>query len=219
MKQDENPLPEKKNARITPVQIVILVIIFLCASLCVVFAISGTLPSFVGIESDSMSPNLNAGDMVFIVEQNRLGSLMTAQEAETAEEMKFGGYGDIIVYNPNGNVRATPMMHRIVSWVNETEAVNNYGFSPASANAGYITKGDNNDMEDQTFAFAGIGRVYPVKDEWIVGKVLFVVPFIGFVPLYLWKILAVLIIIWLVNQLQFMSNDRDSENGKRDEEK
>lgn len=187
-----------KPSRVTLVQSAIIVLILVVGVGTLVFGASGTWPSVVAVESDSMSPNLNIGDMVFIIQKDRLGDILTGSEAEAMGVMSFGGYGDIIVYNPNGNTHTTALIHRVVAWVNETEAVETYGFSPEYADAGYITKGDNNDAVDQTFAFSGVGRVYPVQDDWIVGKAVATVPYLGFLPMYIWQIAVFILIILLL---------------------
>lgn len=190
--------PESKSSRKTLIQTAVIIIILVIGLACVIFGASGTWPSVVAVESDSMSPNLNVGDLVFIVQKDRLGEIVTMEDAKVTNQMTLGGYGDIIVYNPNGNTHTTAIIHRVIDRVDETKAIELYGFSADSAKSGYITKGDNNDAEDQTFAFNGIGRVYPVQDEWIVGKALFAIPFLGFLPMYIWQIAVLILAILLV---------------------
>lgn len=190
--------PEARSPRTTLVQTAVIIIILVVGLACLLFGTSGTWPSMVAVESDSMCPNLNVGDLVFIVQKDRLGEILTTDEAKLKGEKSLGGYGDVIVYNPNGNTHTTAFIHRVVDWIEEEEAVELYGFSPDTAHSGYITKGDNNNAEDQTFAFNGIGRVYPVQDEWIVGKAVFAIPFLGFLPIYIWQIAVIVLILLLV---------------------
>ncbi|MDO5845468.1 MAG: signal peptidase I, partial [Methanocorpusculum sp.] len=179
-------------------QAVIIGIILVVGIGVTVFGVSGTWPFAVAVESDSMSPNLNVGDLVFIVEKDRATPIVTAEEARAENITSFGGYGDVIVYTPNGNTHTTAFIHRVISRVNATEAVDKYGFSPEGIEGGYITKGDNNNGEDQTLAFNGIGRMYPVREDWVVGKAVSVIPFVGFIPMYIWQIAVVVLIILLV---------------------
>ncbi|HJK45660.1 MAG TPA: S26 family signal peptidase, partial [Methanocorpusculum sp.] len=44
----------------------------------VLFGVSGTWPAIVAVESGSMVPNMNVGDLIFVVEENRFGPLLTA---------------------------------------------------------------------------------------------------------------------------------------------
>ncbi|HJK54311.1 MAG TPA: S26 family signal peptidase, partial [Methanocorpusculum sp.] len=59
----------------------------------VLFGVSGTWPAIVAVESGSMVPNMNVGDLIFVVEENRFGPLLTAEEAEAAGVTSFNGYG------------------------------------------------------------------------------------------------------------------------------
>ncbi|MDO5843806.1 MAG: signal peptidase I [Methanocorpusculum sp.] len=215
-------LSDLKPSRVTLVQCIIIIIILAIGLGAILFGASGTFPSVVAVESGSMEPNLNVGDLVFIVQKDRLGEIVTSNEAQERNETSFGGYGDIIVYNPNGNTHTTAIIHRVVGWINETEARDNYGF-PYDVNAGYITKGDNNKVEDQTLAFNGIGRVYPIKDEWIVGKAVISIPLLGYIPMYIWQIAVVILIILLVYEWFSRRADKiekaEEEQRLREEEK
>ena len=48
---------------------------------------------------------------------------------------------------------------------------------------------------DPTFQVMELGVIQPVKPEWIVGKALFAIPLLGYIPL---NILPVLIIVILM---------------------
>ena len=54
-----------------------------------------------------------------------------------------------------------------------------------SKNGGYLTKGDNNVRSDQGSYLSRmeLGVIQPVKPEWIVGKALFAIPLLGYIPL------------------------------------
>ncbi len=66
------------------------------------FLICGTWPAVVTIESGSMIPNMNIGDLVVVVEKDRFGELQTWDDGKISGYKKFGDYGDVIIYRPNG---------------------------------------------------------------------------------------------------------------------
>src|SRR5512139_2463608 len=66
------------------------------------FLISGTWPAVVTIESQSMVPHMNVGDLVFVVQKDRFGALQTWVQGNSTGYQKFEDYGDVIIYQPNG---------------------------------------------------------------------------------------------------------------------
>lgn len=133
------------------------------------FALTGTWPFMVAVESGSMEPHMYRGDVVFLINPDRTG-IVTWEEGKQTGYTSFGDYGDVIVYYPNGDRSKTPIIHRAVFWIEKGEIMP--GGNPAP-NSGYITKGDHNSLPDQP-------RVSnPVKKEWIVGVAKFKLPFIG----------------------------------------
>ncbi len=210
-------LPESKDPKINFIKDILLVLIVVAAIGGALFAVSGTWPALVVVESESMAPNLNVNDLVFVVEENRYGGYMTAVEAEAAGTISFGGYGDVIVYQPNGITGVTPIIHRAITWINESVS-EEAGFTDDAAHAGYITKGDNNELYDQNAIFSEYGRMQPVKEEWIVGKALFAIPLIGFVPLHLFE--SALVVVLIIIIIEFVSrklkkNKDNKEKGKK----
>lgn len=150
----------------------------------VLFAVSGTWPALVAVESGSMEPNIPTYALAFVTEESRYGGWQTQEEALlSGADPMFNGYGDVIVYQPNGITGVTPIIHRALTKVTAEEAAADWGFTGDAAHAGTITKGDNNQLPDQAAYFEKYGRMEPVKDEWIVGKALFAIPLIGWVPL------------------------------------
>lgn len=164
------------------------------------FAASGVWPPMVAIESPSMEPTMERGDLVYVMEADRFpgdGShsetgVVTAQRGQSTGYEKFGDYGDVIVFEPNGNERRTPIIHRAMLWVEEGErwverANPNYlkgadscddlpdDLCPAP-HSGFITKGDNNPSYDQV---SGIVRKGPVKPGWVIGTAELHVPYLG----------------------------------------
>jgi signal peptidase I len=250
------------------------------------FLICGTWPAVVTIESESMVPNMNVGDLVVVVQKDRFGDLQTWDDGKKSGYKKFGDYGDVIIYRPNGATdmwasigllplsRAQhPIIHRAMTWTEAGQPVPSYlniyrgkvtpagylpltvsgetanGFKILSSNAGtpvanftpgtadlimrtpqgnyvlpaddgvpnsgyvrntdtlathggYITKGDNNNFSDQGYlTIPGTGTVEPVAKEWVVGKALFTVPYVGLLPLHIGEVIIAVIIIMVLHEL------------------
>ncbi|WP_435177551.1 S26 family signal peptidase [Halorussus sp. AFM4] len=167
------------------------------------FAISGVWPPMVAIESGSMEPHMQKGDLVFIMEEGRLApaaahadtGVVTYQAGKEAGYRKFGSYGDVIVYQPDGRESRTPIIHRARFWVNEGEnwydEANKQYISADSCeelvncpapNAGFITKGDANSFYDQVSWGSG-ALSDPVRPSWIRGTAEIRIPWLGWVRL------------------------------------
>jgi signal peptidase len=178
------------------------------------FAVSGVWPPMVAIESPSMTPQMQTGDLVFVMEETRFSGegaheetgVVTARVGETtdADYRKFQRQGDVIVYEPRGNGETTPIIHRAMFWVEEGEnwyekadkqAIGRYdacGETPGEAlpncpapHDGFVTKGDANARYDQVDELSG-----PVKPEWIVGTAEVRVPLLGCIRLRTERCLA-----------------------------
>ena len=59
----------------------------------------------------------------------------------------------------------------------------------------------------------GIGTPEPVKDEWIVGKALFAVPLVGYLPLHIVEVIIVVIAIMVLHELYLRSREGEAEKG------
>ena len=199
-----------KSEGATFVRDIILILLVVAGIGIVLFGVSGTWPALVAVESGSMEPNLPTYSLVFVVDENRFGDWMTQDEAEAADTHKvFNEYGDVIVYQPNGMKGVTPIIHRAITTVTKEEA-QALGSTGDAAHSGVITKGDNeitNPYPDQfgSFPSYGISRMEPVKEEWIVGKAVFAIPLIGWVPLHIIESIliaaAVIICIEIVSRI------------------
>lgn len=167
------------------------------------FAISGVWPPMVAIESGSMDPHMQKGDLVFIMEEGRLApaaaqgdtGVVTYQKGQETGYKKFKEPGDVVVYEPDGKSYATPIIHRARFWVDEGEnwykkadkeyigsSVDNckeLANCPAP-NDGFITKGDANQYYDQATRMDISG---PVQPEWIRGTAEVRIPWLGWVRL------------------------------------
>ena len=160
----------------------------------------------VCVDSGSMSPDLNPGDLVVLENTSNISM------------------GDIILYNEYGYTDIH-ILHRVIDYVQENEPMWEGG--PGAPFAGYITKGDHNEVIDQmagqtlgmanmsyfdqhrddimrvgddvyldkntglllyqtengTFVGDGISYLTPVKDEWVIGVARVKIPLVGYVRL------------------------------------
>lgn len=261
--------------------------------------ICGTWPAVVTIESGSMIPNMNIGDLVVVVQKDRFGELQTWDDGTVSGYRKFGDYGDVIIYRPNGisDVWASvgllpfssqhPIIHRAMTWTeagdpvplyiniyrgsvtptgylpltiaSETSdgykvlstgtgipsanytpgpqdlsirnlegnsyilpaaaIVKNAGYvmntSTITSHGGYITKGDNNSNSDQgALAFSSTGTVQPVEKDWVIGKALFTVPYIGLLPLHIGEVIVVVIILMVLHEIYLRRREEGAEVAK-----
>lgn len=125
----------------------------------------GLWTPMVAVESGSMVPNLNIGDIVVVQGASRT-DVIPWDEAEKTGYTAFNNPGDVILYRPYGKAslnlldqlkmligfapdkdKATPIIHRALRYVKEGEAMWDGG--PLAPFSGYITKGDHNDVIDQ----------------------------------------------------------------------
>ena len=160
----------------------------------------------VCVDSGSMSPDLNPGDLVVLENTSNIST------------------GDIILYNEYGYTDIH-ILHRVIDYVQKNEPMWEGG--PRAPFAGYITKGDHNEVIDQmagqtlgmanmsyfdqhrddimrvgddvyldkntglllyqtengTYVGDGISYLTPVKDEWVIGVARVKIPLVGYVRL------------------------------------
>jgi signal peptidase len=253
------------------------VIIVVGAIAALLFAVSGTWPAVVTIESESMVPHMNVGDLVFVVQADRFGPLQSWTEGKETGYTKFGDYGDIIIYKPNGGTKAQipiisslpfigdpvsqmlgahPIIHRamvyegpgstLVAYVNPSGGKHtptsyipitkdnftaqgsiipspdpDIGFivplNSTDSHGGYITKGDNNWRSDQGSGlshYTSLGAIEPVKPEWIVGKALFAVPLVGYLPLNIIPVAIIIILLILLHEWYLRNKENQKSQAK-----
>lgn len=265
------------------------------------FLICGTWPAVVTIESGSMIPNMNIGDLVVVVQKDRFGDLQTWDDGKRSGYKKFGDYGDVIIYRPNGatdwwasvgllplSQAQHPIIHRAMTWVDSGKplpmylniyrgAVTPTGYLPltvsgetssglrvftpmgtsgippnytpgsrdviippqlgnyvlpadaivrnagyvwdtetVTTHGGYITKGDNNNFSDEGYlAFASTGEIEPVQKDWVVGKALFTVPYVGLLPLHIGEVIIVVIIVMVLHELYLRRKEETPEKPQK----
>lgn len=156
-------------------------VIFVIAVVAIFASVSqvvfGLWTPMVAVESESMVPHIQIGDIIFMESFERTG-IITQKDGKQSGYTSFDDYGDVILYKPFGGDR-TPIIHRAMYYVEKGEPMWNGG--PPSPHAGYITKGDNNPSYDQK---GSISYLQPVKKEWIIGVARFSrVPILGCVSL------------------------------------
>jgi len=84
-----------------------------------------------------------------------------------------------------------------------------------SPSEGYITKGDNNNVIDQLGpGLTHYGKIQPVKKEWLVGKALFAIPLLGYLPLNILPVAVVLIALMIIHEVWLASKKEDKERPK-----
>ncbi len=135
----------------------------------------GTWTPMRAIESGSMVPNMQIGDIVFIEDISRT-KIVTQEEGAISGYETFGDFGNVILYRKYGRNDVTPIIHRAMYHVEAGEPMWDGG--PAAPHAGYITQGDHNPSYDQR----GICRE-PVREAWVIGVARFRVPYAGYVRL------------------------------------
>lgn len=164
----------------------------------VLVGVTGTWPPMVAVESGSMEPNANTGDLIIVSSLDRFDDdaethgIVTEEEAKNNGHERIGSHGDVIVFTPP-EWTASPIFHRAAFYVTAgedwtdradptlipTTDCDELRNCPAP-NDGYITHGDNNSRYDQVS-----GTAPPVKPEWIEAKGQARIPKIGWLRLVL----------------------------------
>lgn len=139
------------------------------------YAYTGTWPPVVTVDGQSMLPNMRQNDLVIIKGLDRAG-VSTYNQSLPAGYRTFNDYGDVIVYRPFGDASKTPVIHRAMYYVRESEPM--WPGGPPSPHDGYVTQGDNNFLYDQS---SGISLNQPVKPEWILGVADIRIPYLGWI--------------------------------------
>jgi signal peptidase len=178
----------------------------------------------VAIESGSMEhPNspfgrlgtIDAGDMVLVQKvysRNDIavhGGNFGGAQAKNGWQT-YGDYGDVIIYHPDGDMKAVPIIHRAMCWVDveindgkRTYTIKEFGiFNEASigpipelgltdkgkkpnwSHSGFLTKGDHNDLFDNLPNQGVLESTQPIKLDWISGKARLEIPWFGTINLF-----------------------------------
>jgi signal peptidase len=163
----------------------VLLIVALVVS--VAYAATGTWHVGFAVESGSMEPHMQVGDLILVQAPQRT-TITTYEEGKLIGYTSFHNYGDVIIYRPNGLSSATPIIHRVMDWVEEGEKMPDGRPAP---HAGYITKGDHNSGYDQQSLQVKVDHaliaVEPVKPEWVVAVAKVRIPYLGYPSIILKK--------------------------------
>ncbi|MCL9816061.1 S26 family signal peptidase [Natronocalculus amylovorans] len=161
------------------------------------FGLSGVWPPMVAIESESMEPNIQIYDLVFVTAPDRFSpsdadeyGVVTLEHGEDVGYESFNKPGSVVVFDEPGTI-GPPIIHRPHLYVEEGEDWSDRADPDASGDRscsemsacpaptdGYITKGDNNGRYDQV---SGIAPV--VEEDWITGVARFRIPYLGWIRL------------------------------------
>lgn len=153
---------------------------------------------------------IDAGDMVLVQKVSKHSDIIpyiNAKNRNDTNSFFYNSWGDVIIYRPLGRTDVSQIIHRVMCWVTVTTnnsqtyfTIEEYGIynqttitipelglyefpqrpDLAWSHSGYLTKGDNNDIVDQT---TNICRE-PIKLEWISGKARSEIPWIGTINLF-----------------------------------
>jgi signal peptidase len=153
----------------------------------------GLWAPMVAVESGSMIPHIQIGDIIFVQSLDRTQIITHYETNETGNLTNYTSFeepGDVILYRPLGREGATPIIHRAMYYVEMGEPMWTGG--PLAPHAGYITKGDNTKTNPAYDQQGSISYLQPVKKEWVIGVARFYrVPVLGYVSLIPRKILGV----------------------------
>jgi signal peptidase len=158
----------------------------------VLYMYAGVWPALVTVTSGSMEPNISQGDLILVSEPNNIETY-----SESNRE-NFGKPGDVIVFYPDGN-KDTTIIHRAMikvdkgeNWYEEANPeyfsenishCNDLTNCPAPK-SGYITKGDNNDVYDQSAGRSIVQKEHIFAESDIsissIGYIYFIIPIIMF---------------------------------------
>jgi signal peptidase I len=179
---EENSTQEEKNSWVSLGKDLLLVVAVLITFMVLSKLVLGLWTPMVAVESESMDPHIQIGDIVFMKSIDRV-NVTTNEEGKNLGYKSFEDYGDVILYRPQGQEGVTPIIHRAMYRVKAGEPM--WVGGPIAQYSGYITKGDNV-VTNQYFDQEGdISYYMPVKDEWIIGTAKYRIPYLGYIRLLL----------------------------------
>ncbi|EQD77547.1 signal peptidase I [mine drainage metagenome] len=125
----------------------VLALLIIAALLLGAYGYTQNWPPLVVVESGSMQhgtqdiPGLiNAGDIVLVQKVPVPSGINTYVQGEENGYTSYGEYGNVILYYPNGNMQATPVVHRALLWLNYLPSQGTYS-APSLANLACGTGG------------------------------------------------------------------------------
>ncbi len=145
------------------------------------YIVFGAFIPIAALVSESMSPHMEKGDIVFYTDISKIDEIITYDK--NAGYRSFEDYGNVIIYKPFGKEGVTPYIHRAMYYVEIGEEM--WPGGPKAPHAGYITKGDNTLTNPQYDQQIDLSYLQPVKKEWIIGVARFRIPYIGYIRMIL----------------------------------
>lgn len=119
----------------------LVLLVFLAA-----YVYTGNWPPVVVIESGSMEHpddestmrlgTIDTGDLVLAKAVNEREDIVTYLEGEQNDYKTYGDYGDVIIYDKNGQ-GGTPVIHRVMAWVEVTATPDGLLYRIPEANLTY----------------------------------------------------------------------------------
>jgi len=121
------------------------------------YAFSGRWPPMVVIESGSMMHTqesrigvIDPGDIV-IVQESDMEDITTYVEGRASGYRKYGQYGDVIIFEPDGDRQETPIIHRAVLYLEENTSEKGTFDIPTLQNLEHGTDWDSDTNEDGSY--------------------------------------------------------------------
>ena len=182
---EENSTQEDNNSWVSLGKDLLLVVAVLITFMFLSKLVFGLWTPMVAVESESMDPHIQIGDIVFMKSIDRV-NIITNEEGKKAGYESFKNYGDVILYRPYGLEGVTPIIHRAMYRVEAGESMWEGG--PSAPYSGYITKGDNAVTNKRFDQEGQISYDMPVKDKWIIGTAQYRIHYLGYIKLFFHKI-------------------------------
>jgi len=183
--ENENSTQGEENTWVSYGKDFLSVIAFLIIFMVLSKLVFGLWTPMVVVESGSMEPHMQIGDIIFVKSIDRV-NIITNEEGKKAGYESFKNYGDVILYRPYGLEGVTPIIHRAMYRVEVGESM--WGGGPSAPYAGYITKGDNTVTNKRFDQEGQISYDMPVNDKWIIGTAQYRIPYLGYIKLFFHKI-------------------------------
>ncbi len=162
----------------------ILIISSIVAILCTFFIIFGAFMPIKVIASESMSPHINKGDLIFYTSIDRINDIKTYKtESKNDGYKSFDDYGEVIIYKPFGDDTIGPYVHRAMYYVEKGQEM--WPGGPQAPHSGYITRGDNKGTNKEYDQQMDLSYNEPVLREWIIGTPAYRIPYIGYIRIML----------------------------------
>jgi signal peptidase len=183
--ENENSAQGEGNTWVSFGKDLLSVIAFLITFMALSKLVFGLWTPMVVVESGSMEPHMQIGDIIFVKSINRV-NISTNEEGKNLGYKSFEDYGDVILYRPYGLEGVTPIIHRAMYRVEAGESMWDGG--PHAPYSGYITKGDNTVTNKRFDQEGQISYDMPIKDKWVIGTAQYRIPYLGYIKLFFHKI-------------------------------